>query len=155
MSISFLYGLFVLPLYLNMSRLNHNDIHMIVQICDTIIHGVLIALPLLLAVAYLTLWERKILGAMQRRKGPNVVGLFGLLQPLADGLKLLLKESVFPTQANRILFLLAPLFTFSLSLSFWAVIPFGKHILLADIELAMLIIFAISSLGVFGILIAG
>jgi NADH-quinone oxidoreductase subunit H len=85
-----------------------------------------IVLPLLISVAYFTLAERKIMGAMQRRKGPNVVGTFGLLQPLADGFKLLIKETVIPSNANTVVFILAPIITFLLSLLGWAVIPFGE-----------------------------
>ena len=86
-----------------------------------------IVLPLLISVAYFTLAERKIMGAMQSRKGPNVVGTFGLLQPLADGFKLLIKETVIPSNANTVVFILAPIITFLLSLLGWAVIPFGEE----------------------------
>src|SRR5476651_752636 len=110
-----------------------------------------IVVPLLIAVAYLTYAERKVLAAMQLRRGPNVVGPFGLLQPFADGLKLLFKETVIPSGANRILFVLAPMITFTLSLVAWAVIPFGKGLVLANINVGVLYLFAISSLGVYGI----
>ncbi len=114
-----------------------------------------IVLPLLVAVAYLTLAERKVLAAAQLRKGPNVVGPFGLLQPIADGLKLLLKETVIPSGANRGVFIAAPILTFVLSLVAWAVIPFDRGIVLADINVGILYLFAISSLGVYGIIMAG
>jgi len=115
----------------------------------------LIVIPLLLAIAYLTYVERKVIAAMQRRIGPNVVGWFGFLQPFADGLKLLHKETIIPTQANPFLFLLAPLLTFGLSLSAWAVIPFGPGLVISNIDVGILYLFAISSLGVYGIIMAG
>src|SRR5919202_3487768 len=114
-----------------------------------------IVVPLLLGVAYLTLAERKVLAWAQLRKGPNVVGPFGLFQPLADGLKLLMKETVIPSGANRIVFIAAPILTFVLSLVAWAVIPFNFGLVLADINVGILYLFAISSLGVYGIIMAG
>ncbi len=115
----------------------------------------LIVVPLLVAVAYLTLYERKIMAVMQLRRGPNVVGPFGLLQPFADGAKLFFKETVVPTGANKVLFLIAPMITFILSLIAWAVIPFDSGWVLADINVGILYLFAISSLGVYGIIISG
>ncbi|MGK9169637.1 NADH-quinone oxidoreductase subunit NuoH [Inquilinus limosus] len=114
-----------------------------------------IVLPLIIAVAYLTYAERKVMAAMQLRQGPMVVGPFGLLQPIADGLKLLSKETIIPSGANRMLFILAPMITFFLSLVAWAVIPFDDGWVLADINVGVLYLFAISSLGVYGIIIAG
>ncbi len=116
---------------------------------------IVIVVPLLLAVAYLTYAERKVIAAMHLRKGPNVVGPFGLLQPLADGLKLFLKETILPSRANRAVFLIGPMVTFLLALIAWAVIPFGEGLVLADINVGILYLFAISSLGVYGIIMAG
>ncbi len=114
-----------------------------------------IVVPMLLAVAYLTYAERKVIAAMQLRKGPNVVGPFGLLQPLADGAKLFLKETVIPTGASKAVFLIAPAITFVLALVAWAVIPFADGWVLANINVGVLYLFAISSLGVYGIIMAG
>jgi NADH-quinone oxidoreductase subunit H len=116
---------------------------------------VAILVPLLIAIAYLTYAERKVLAAMQLRRGPNVVGPFGLLQPFADGLKLLFKETIIPSGASRVVFVAAPVLTFTLSLVAWAVIPFGEGIVLANINVGILYLFAISSLGVYGIVMAG
>ncbi len=115
----------------------------------------LIIVPLLLAVAYLTYAERKVIGAMQLRKGPNVVGYFGLMQPMADGIKLLFKETIVPAGANRVVFIMAPMLIFILGLVGWAVIPFDEGWVLADINVGILYLFAISSLGVYGVIMAG
>ncbi len=114
-----------------------------------------IVLPLLISVAYLTLAERRVIGLMQLRKGPNVVGPFGLFQPFADALKLMSKETIIPTDSNKFLFLIAPMITFVLSLIAWAVIPFDEKNVLADINVGVLYLFAVSSLAVYGIIIAG
>ena len=116
---------------------------------------VAIVVPVLTGVAYMTYAERKVIAAIQLRKGPNVVGPLGLLQPIADGLKLLFKETILPVGANRVVFLLAPMLTFILSLVAWAVIPFDEGWVLADINVGILYLFAISSLGVYGIIMAG
>lgn len=129
-----------------------NDLSIILQ---SVLKILLIVVPLLIAVAFFTLFERKVISAMQRRRGPNVVGFFGLLQPLADGLKLLLKETVLPSSANLAMFITAPIITFMLSLIGWAVIPFDETMVFADINISILYIFAVSSLGVYGILISG
>lgn len=109
----------------------------------------------LIGVAYLTYAERKVLGAMQRRQGPMTVGPFGLLQPIADGIKLLSKETIIPSQANRVVFLLAPMLLFTLALVAWAVIPVSAQWVLADINVGILYLFAISSMGVYGVIMAG
>jgi len=120
-----------------------------------IINFLLIVLPVLLSVAYLTLFERKVLAAAGRRLGPNVVGLFGLLQPLADGVKLLIKESIVPTSSDKGLYLLAPVVTFSLSLIGYGVIPFTDQISYVDINCGILFTFAVSSLSVYGVIFSG
>jgi NADH-quinone oxidoreductase subunit H len=111
--------------------------------------------PLLIMVAYLTYAERKVLAAMQERKGPNVVGPFGLWQPFADAIKMLMKETIIPSGANRFLFLIAPMITFGLAMIAWAVIPVSDRWVIANFNVGILYLFAISSLGVYGVIIAG
>ncbi|MGE3782846.1 MAG: NADH-quinone oxidoreductase subunit NuoH [Alphaproteobacteria bacterium] len=120
-----------------------------------VIEVLIVAIPLLLAIAYYTYAERKVLAFSQLRKGPNVVGPFGLLQPIADGLKMLHKETIVPSGANRLVFIAAPIVTFTLALVAWAVIPFDLGVVIADINVGILYLFAISSLSVYGIIMAG
>jgi len=114
-----------------------------------------IVIPLLISVAYFTIAERKIMGAVQRRRGPNFIGYIGLLQPLADGLKLFTKETTLPTTANTLIFLLSPALSFILSLIGWSVIPLSEGTFLCDINLSIFYLLAVSSLNVYGILFAG
>ena len=117
----------------------------------TIIGILLIALPLMLAVAMIIYADRKIWAAMALRRGPNVVGPFGLLQSFADGLKVFLQETIIPSASNKALFLIAPIITFTVALMAWAVVPFDVGVVLADINVGLLYILAISSLGVYGL----
>ncbi len=114
-----------------------------------------LVVPLLLAVAYLTLLERKVIGGMQLRKGPDVVGIYGTLQPFADAVKLLVKETILPSRANTVIFIIAPMITFILALIGWAVVPFDYNSVLVDLNIGMVYIFAVSSLGVYGIITSG
>jgi NADH-quinone oxidoreductase subunit H len=132
-----------------------NNVKQNMFIISIILKVLLIAVPLLLAVAWFTLLERKIMAGIHRRRGPNVVGAWGLLQPLADGLKLFLKETILPSSANTVIFAIAPILTFSLAIVGWAVIPFGDGMVLADVNLGVLYLFAVSSLGVYGIIMSG
>ena len=128
---------------------------MFLDILIIILKILLIVVPLLLFIAYLTYFERKVIGAIQLRKGPNVIGPFGLFQPIADGIKLLTKETIFPENANKFIFIFSPILTFTLALIGWAVIPIDYKIVLADINVGVMYIFAVSSLGVYGIIMAG
>lgn len=121
----------------------------------TLLKIILIIVLILISVAYFTLAERKILGVIQRRRGPNVVGIYGLLQPLSDGFKLLIKEIILPSSSNKTIFLFAPVLSFIISLLGWSVIPFDKYSTLAEINLGLLYILGISSIGIYGIIISG
>lgn len=121
----------------------------------TVLKILSIIVPLLISVAYFTIAERKIMGSIQRRRGPNVIGFIGLMQPFADGLKLFVKETTLPSSANVSLFLFAPFLSFFLSLISWSVIPFANGVVVCDINLGVLYLFAISSLNVYGLLFAG
>ena len=125
------------------------------QVLITLAESLALIVPLLLAVAYTTIAERKILGAMQLRKGPNVVGFWGSLQVMADAMKMFMKEQIIPTGANRVLFVMAPMLTMILAIVAWAVIPVKDGWAIANINVGVLYLFAISSLGVYGIIIAG
>jgi NADH-ubiquinone oxidoreductase chain 1 len=126
-------------------------IHLLVNLIDVLC----VILPVLLGVAFMTIIERKQLAAHQRRVGPNTVGYYGVLQPFADALKLILKETVIPSQANKVLFYLAPVSTLVFSLLGWGIIPFGQGLALSDFSLGILYTLALSSLGVYGVLLAG
>jgi NADH-quinone oxidoreductase subunit H len=128
---------------------------MLLYLTNWIIQILIIIIPLLIAVAYFTLAERKVLASIQRRRGPAIVGLWGLGQALADGLKLLLKETILPSTSNIIIFTTAPILTFLLAIMGWAVIPFGEGLVLSDLNIGILYIFAVSSLGVYGIITSG
>jgi NADH-quinone oxidoreductase subunit H len=127
----------------------------LVFVLQTILSFVALIVPLLLAIAYFTLYERHILAALQRRQGPNIVGFYGLFQPLADGLKLLLKESILPKSSNVMIFIFSPIFTFGLAMAGWVVIPVSEASMLSDFRLGLLYIFALSSLGVHSVIMAG
>ena len=127
----------------------------IFQIIITILKSLILIVPVLIAVAFFTLLERKIMAGIQRRRGPNVVGLLGVLQPFADGLKLLIKETIIPSRANKIIFLLAPILALFLSFLNYSVLPFSTFNVFSDINLGILYIFAISSLSVYGIIMSG
>ena len=128
---------------------------MFFELFYTLLKILLIVIPLMALIAYLTYFERKVIGAIQLRKGPNVVGPFGLFQPIADGIKLLTKETIFPRNSNKIIFIISPILTFTLALIGWAVIPIDYKLVLADINVGVMYVFAISSLGVYGIVMAG
>jgi len=125
------------------------------MLIEIIINMLLVIVPLFISIAYLTLAERKILGSIQLRKGPNVVGFYGLLQPLADGLKLFSKETILPSHANITIFVLGPILALTLALIIFAVVPFGENIVLSDINIGILYIFGVSSISVYAILMSG
>jgi len=133
----------------------NNLMNTIISLLLNLVDVLSIILPILLSVAFMTIIERKQLAAHQRRVGPNTVGYYGVLQPFADALKLILKETVIPSQSNKVLFYLAPVFTLIFSLLGWGIIPFGEGLALSDLSLGVLYSFALSSLGVYGVLLAG
>jgi NADH-quinone oxidoreductase subunit H len=142
-------------LFLNINSTGQNLFGMVWPLIWTMVKIVAIVLPLMGCVAYLTLWERKMIGWMHIRIGPNRVGPAGLLQPIADALKLLLKEIIVPTRANKALFVIAPIMTIMPALAAWAVIPFGPETVLANVNAGLLFVMAITSMEVYGVIIAG
>ncbi|ODN44040.1 NADH-quinone oxidoreductase subunit NuoH [Piscirickettsia litoralis] len=126
-----------------------------ISVLWTLLKIIIIVVPLMLVVAYYTYAERKVIGYMQDRLGPNRVGLWGLLQPIADGAKLFLKERIRPSHSNRYLFVIAPVLTIAPALAAWAVVPFDKHLVLSNINAGVLYVLAMTSLGVYGVIIAG
>src|ERR1700723_3115387 len=127
----------------------------LLNILINLLDVLLVILPILLSVAFMTIIERKQLAAHQRRVGPNTTGYYGILQPFSDALKLIIKETIIPSQSNKVLFYLAPVSTLVFSLLGWGIIPFGQGLALSDFSLGILYTFALSSLGVYGILLAG
>jgi NADH-quinone oxidoreductase subunit H len=127
----------------------------LLSIVFLVLESLALIVPLLIGIAYTTLLERKLMAGIQRRRGPNVVGIYGLLQPLADGLKLFLKETVVPNNANAMIFIFSPILTFFLSLVTWVVIPFEKSSAIVDLNVGMLYLLAVSSLSVYGVIMAG
>jgi NADH-quinone oxidoreductase subunit H len=144
-----------LGFHTNFLKINIRIFIMTYYLISWAIEILIIVVPLLIAVAYFTLAERKVIASIQRRRGPNMVGIWGLLQPLADGLKLLVKETVLPSNSNTIIFVLAPIITFLLSVLGWAVMPYGETMVLSDLNIGILYILAVSSLGVYGVLTSG
>jgi len=128
---------------------------MLLLIISSILKIISIVIPLLISVAYFTIAERRLMGIIGRRRGANVVGFIGLLQPLADGLKLFSKETILPSNSNLTIFLFAPALTFILSIIGWVVIPFSEEIVISDLNVGILYLFAVSSLSVYGLIMAG
>ena len=126
-----------------------------ISLSHAILSIIVFIVPLMIAVAYFTLAERKIMAAIQRRRGPDTVGFLGLLQPIADGLKLFLKETILPTNSSTFLFILSPVISFTLSLIIWAVIPLAQTFVIADVDAGLLYIFTLSSVAVYGVLTSG
>ena len=135
-----------------MTSINFNDF---TYFFNLILYVFAIIVPLLIAVAFLTYLERKVIALVQYRKGPNVVGVFGLLQPFADGVKLFSKETIIPASSSKLIFILAPMISFSLSLVAWSVIPISENLVLSDVNVGILYLFAVSSLSIYGIIMAG